>query len=281
MLLFSFKVDIHRIETFIGPVVIIVSASVASWLLNIFLRRYIRKSSRILKTDPTNYTFIQHAVSMIIFWGAVFFIFWSIPELHDIGKTLFAGAGILAAIIGFASQEAFSNIISGIFIVIYKPFSVGDNIKLLSNNQGGRVEDITLRHTIIKGAENRRIVIPNSVISREQILNSNLKDERINMFLEVLISYKSDHNKALSIMKEEAAKHPLCMDGRNIKQKMEGGELVAAKIIALEDKGVHLRATLWTKNEDDAYTMKCDLLKTLKERFDKEGIEFAHDDEIS
>jgi len=281
MLLLSFKVDIHRAETFIGPLVTIISASVVSWVLNIVLKRYIRKSSHVLKADPTNYSFIRHAVSALIFVGAVLFIFWNIPELHSISKTLFAGAGILAAIIGFAAQEAVSNIISGIFMVVYKPFRVGDTIKLLSNNQSGVVEDITLRHTIIKGADNRRLVVPNSVISREQILNANLQDERIQLFLEVYLTYKSDHNKALGIMKEEMLKHPLLIDGRTIKQKMESAELVNTKITGLEDKGVHIRASGWAKNDDDAFTMKCELLKTIKERFDKEGIAFAHDEETS
>ncbi|HWB62402.1 MAG TPA: mechanosensitive ion channel domain-containing protein, partial [Chitinophagales bacterium] len=165
-MLLSFKVDIHHLETFIAPVIIIVVAAIVSRFLRNLIHRYIRRSAKVLKVDPTNYSFLQNAVSLVVFLGAVFFVFWSIPQLHDLGKTLFAGAGIFAAVVGFASQEAFSNIISGIFIVIYKPFSVGDYIKLLSNNRGGTVEDITMRHTIIKTDENRRIVIPNSVISR-------------------------------------------------------------------------------------------------------------------
>ena len=221
-MLLSFQVDIHKLETFIAPLAVIVGAFIVSRFLSELVRRYIKRSAHVLKADPTNYSFIQHAVSMMIFLAAVFFVFWNIPQLHDIGRTLFAGAGILAAIIGFASQEAFSNIISGMFIVVYKPFRVGDNIKLLSNGQAGTVEDITLRHTVIKGAENRRIVVPNSVISREQIINSSLADERIQLFLELSIKYASDHIKAMEIIKEEAVKHPLFLDGRDVTEKMDG-----------------------------------------------------------
>ena len=279
-MLLSFKIDIHRIETFIGPVVTIIIAAVVAKFLNILLHRYIKRSARVLNVDPTNYSFLQNTVSLLVFVGAVFFIFWNIPELHGIGKTLFTGAGILAAIIGFASQEAFSNIISGIFIVIYKPFSVGDKIKLLSNGQSGTVEDITLRHTVIKGNENRRLVIPNSVISREQILNSTIKDEHIQLYFELLITYKSNHNLAMEIMQEEALKHPLHLDLRAVSEKMEGKEVVKAYILALEDKGVRIRANIWAKNDTDAFNMKCDLFKTLKERFTKEGIDIAHDDSV-
>lgn len=277
-MLLAFKsLDFHHVETFFAPLTVIVIAFFVAWLLNILIRSYMRRSARLLKADPTNYSFVQHAVSLVTFTCAVLFVFYNIPELHNLGKTLFAGAGILAAIIGFASQEAFSNIISGIFIVIYKPFRVGDSIKLLSNNQAGTVEDITLRHTIIKGNENRRIIVPNSVISREQILNSSIKDTRINLFLDLTIDYGSDHNKALTIMKEEAAKHAHFIDGRSIKQKMEGLEPVSGRIISLATDGIHLRATVWAKNDDEAYNMKCDLLKTILERFEKEGIKMAED----
>jgi small-conductance mechanosensitive channel len=200
--------------------------------------------------------------------------------LRDIGTTFFAGAGILAAIIGFASQEAFSNIISGIFIVIYKPFSVGDSIKLLSNGQGGTVEDITLRHTVIKGNENRRIVVPNSVISREQILNSSIADLRIQLYLEVLITYESKQQRAMDIMREEAVKHPLCLDCRSVADKAAGKEVTDVKLIGFEQKGVRLRAFIWAASETDAANMKFDLFKTLKERFDAEQIGFAHDANI-
>ncbi len=276
----SIEIDIHKFETLIEPIAIIVGAFLVSRILSELVKRYIRRSARILKVDPTNYSFLQHAVSMVIFLGAVFFVFRSIPQLRDIGTTFFAGAGILAAIIGFASQEAFSNIISGVFIVIYKPFSVGDSIKLLSNGQGGTVEDITLRHTVIKGNENRRIVVPNSVISREQILNSSIADLRIQLYLEVLITYKSNQQRAMEIMREEAVKHPLCVDGRTIAEKMAGKEVVEVKIPALEQKGVRVRAFIWAANDADAATIRFDLLEILKNRFDAEQIVFACDDYV-
>ena len=184
------RTDIIKLEAFIEPVIIIVVAYLLGKILSFLIRRYIRKSAHIMHFDPTNYSFLQNAVSFLVFICATLFIFYRVPALHTIGKTLFAGAGIAAAVIGFASQEAFSNIISGVFIVIFKPFSVGDYIKLLSNQQIGVVEDITIRHTVIKSIENRRIVIPNSVISREAILNSSLKDPRVKFNLEVVpVSY--------------------------------------------------------------------------------------------
>ena len=268
--------DIIKIESFIEPVVIIVVAYALGKVLSFLIKRYIRKSAHIMHFDPTNYSFLQNAVSFLVFICATLVIFYRVPALHTIGKTLFAGAGIAAAVIGFASQEAFSNIISGVFIVIFKPFSVGDYIKLLSSSQIGVVEDITIRHTVIKSIENRRIVIPNSVISREAILNSSLKDPRVKFNLEVVLIYETDIEKALNIMKEEAEKHPDFLDARTEVEKLNGMPPVIAKVVALEDNGVRCRAYVWAKDNDTAFEMKCDLLKTLKERYDKEDIQISH-----
>ena len=268
--------DIIKIESFIEPVVIIVVAYALGKVLSFLIKRYIRKSAHIMHFDPTNYSFLQNAVSFLVFICATLVIFYRVPALHTIGKTLFAGAGIAAAVIGFASQEAFSNIISGVFIVIFKPFSVGDYIKLLSSSQIGVVEDITIRHTVIKSIENRRIVIPNSVISREAILNSSLKDPRVKFNLEVVLIYETDIEKALNIMKEEAEKHPDFLDARTEVEKLNGVPAVVAKVVALEDNGVRCRAYVWAKDNDTAFEMKCDLLKTLKERYDREDIQISH-----
>lgn len=272
----TFHTDLIKLESIAEPIIIIILAYGIGKVLSLLIRRYIRKSANVMHFDPTNYSFLQNAVSFIVFIAATLFIFYRVPALHTIGKTLFAGAGIAAAVIGFASQEAFSNIISGVFIVIFKPFSVGDYIKLLTSQQIGVVEDITIRHTVIKSIENRRIVIPNSVISREAILNSTLRDPRVMFNLEIVLVYETDIQKALDIMKEEAQKHPDFLDTRSETDKAAGKPAVVAKVVALEDNGVRCRAYVWAKDNDTAFEMKCDLFKILKERFDLEEIPISH-----
>lgn len=262
-------------EQFVLPLLIIVSAVVISRILSFFLNRYLRRSASLLKVNITNYTFLLNGLSLIIYSLAVFFVFYSIPQLRTIGKTLFAGAGILAAIIGFASQEAFSNIVSGIFLVIFKPFSVGDFVRLLSSNQVGAIEDITLRHTIIRTMENRRIVIPNSVISREAIVNSTLSDERINLHIELVIEPNCNLQRALDVLSETAAAHPACLDVRSPEQKGLGAPKVITKVTEVEELGLRIRAYAWAANPDDAFEMRCDVLKDVALRFEQEGLKLA------
>ncbi len=252
--------------------VTLILAMIISRIIRYILNKYIEQSSVKLKTDPTSYKFLKNAVSFIIILIALTIIFVLIPELKSIGLTLFAGAGIFAAIIGFGSQQAFSNIISGIFIVIFKPFRVDDVIQVGGYDRG-IVEDITLRHTLIRNFQNRRIVIPNAVISSETIENSSIEEEKICNFLELGISYDSDIDKAIEIMRDEAVKHPKYIDNRSETDKKAGVPAIIVRLIGFGDSSVNLRAYVWTEDHISGFIMKCDLNKSIKKRFDAEGIE--------
>lgn len=266
----------HRIiQYLIAASVITILAIILSRILRKLIKVYFERSSHILKVDPTRYKFLRNAVSFVVFMLAITLIFYTIPALRTIGITLFAGAGIFAAIIGFASQEAFSNIISGIFIVIFKPFRVGDNIKI-GELHHGTVEDITLRHTIINNFENRRIVIPNTVISGQTIINSTIEDERVCSFIELGISYDSDLDNALNIIRDEAEKHIYCLDNRSQEEIESGVPKVIVRVLGFGDSAINLRAYAWANNSREGFVMKCDLFESLKKRFDAEGIEIPY-----
>jgi small conductance mechanosensitive channel len=88
------------------------------------------------------------------------------------------------------------------------------------------VEDITLRHTVIRNFENRLIVIPNSVINNETIINSTLTHEFVCIFVEVTIAFNSDVDKAMKLIQEEAMKHPECKDSRTEEEKKMGNPVL-------------------------------------------------------
>lgn len=235
----------------------------------------VRTASRKLKiVDHTQFNFLKNSVEFIVYVVAMIVFFNSIPELRVYGTALFAGAGVLAAIVGFASQSAFSNIVSGIFIVIFKPFSVGDRVRI-GQAYTGDVEDITLRHTVIKDFENRRIVIPNSVVNNETIINSTLTDEKVCVFIELSISYSSNIDKAMSIMVDQVLQHPHWIDNRSAEEKSLKVPPVEMRLIGFADYSQQLRAYAWTENPTKGFELKCDVLKSIKERFDREGIELA------
>lgn len=256
----------------IVPVAILLLAIIVSKVFRTIMQRYFERSSHLLKVDPTRYRFFKNAVSFIIYLVAFTIIFYTIPELNTLGVSLFAGAGIIAIIIGFASQAAFANIISGIFIVTSKPFRVGDFIKI-SEEYIGTVEDITLRHTVIRNNENRRIIIPNSIVNNQTIINSNIIDEKVCSLIEVGISYDSSIDKAIRIMQEEIEKHPLSLDNRTGEDLANGVPRVVVRVMGFGDSAIKLRAYAWASTSMNAFVLRTDMYKIIKEAFDREGIE--------
>ncbi len=253
-------------------IIVLASAYLLSFILRRLLNLYIKKSSGLLKADPTNFSFLKNSISFVIAVIAFILIFLSIPTLSNFGKAMFAGAGVFAAIIGFASQKAFSNIISGLFILIFKPFHVGDVIELESASKG-YVEEITLRHTIIRDYENRRIIIPNTIISEQAIINSNITDTRVKKHIVIGISYDSDIDLAKSIIADEIINHPFYIDVRSPEQIEKDTPKVQVKVIALADFSINIKAWAWAENNDNGFLLSCDVLESIKKRFDREGIE--------
>ena len=140
------------------------------------------------------------------------------------------------------------------------------------------VEDITLRHTVIRNLENRRIVLPNSVLGIEVLINSDLGDQKICRFLEFGISYDSDIDIAKKIIFEEVRQHKNYLDNRTLEDIEKGVPEVVVRVIGLGDSSVNLRAWMWAENSALSFSMYCELLESIKKRFDREGIEipFPH-----
>jgi small-conductance mechanosensitive channel len=260
--------SIEYIGLFIGVMLLTV---LVAFLVSRFFRRLIRRSTEAMDNDPTNYHFLRHAITGLIYVVGFSIAIYKVPDLRALASSLLAGAGILAVAVGFAAQSALSNIISGLFIVIFKPFRVKDRIRV--RDLQGIIEDITLRHTIIRDFENRRIIIPNAVISDEVIVNADFGDDKICKFVEIGISFDSDIKLARRIMKAEILSHPLHIDPRSPQQIENDEELAPVRVLTLTDSSVLLRGYAWAKDSADAFRMGCDLLESIKERFDREGVE--------
>ncbi len=271
----EFKTWLINSKEHIGLFILVIFLTlVVGYLVNRFFVGLIRRSTSQMKNDPTNYIFLRHAVTGLIYIIGFSIAIYMVPELRALASSLLAGAGILAVAVGFASQHALSNIISGMFIVVFKPFRVNDRIKI--RELDGVIEDITLRHTVIRNFENRRIIIPNTLISDEIIINADFEDDSICKWIEIGVSYESDIDLAKKIIQEEIIGHPLHIDKRTETDINRGEELAPVKVISLGESSVNLRGWAWAKDAADAFNLACDLNESIKRRFDEAGIEIPY-----
>ena len=271
-----FSIDngfIQSFERVIIILVIIIVAIIAAKTVGYFVRRTMNRSAEMLKVDRTKFAFLRHAVSALIYIAAFILIVYSVPKFRSLAVSMFAGAGLLALVIGLASQQAFSNIISGVFMVLSKPFMVGDRIEV-GTNLTGIVEDITLRHTIIRNFENRRIVIPNSIIAAETIINSHLNDEKIRRQIDVSVDYQTDIDLAMKLLMETCLNHPKCIDNRTPEELQENAPVVDVRLMTFQDSGILIRAYAWANNHAESFDLHTDVNRTIKKVYDENGITF-------
>ena len=268
----QFADDTKYVVLFLG---IMGATSILATLVNIGISRYIKHHTGREAYDPTTLRFMVHVVVAIIYIVGFCLAVYTIPSLRHVATTLLTGAGILTAVIGFASQQVLSNVISGIFIIISKPYRINNNISL-GDNIEGVVEDIDLRNTVIRDYQNRRIIIPNAMISSQAVVNTDHTDRVVCRWIEVGIAYHANVKQAKSIMREEVTKHPLFIDHRTKKQLKAEEEAVAVRVISLGDFSVTLRAWAWAANYANGLVLQYDVLETIKERFDAEGIEIPY-----
>jgi len=237
-------------------------------------RRSQRRQKNII-LDDTKMGFLRQIIVVAIYIIGVSAFLSLIPGMEKVSNSILASAGIMAAAVGLASQEALSNIVGGLFIIFSRPFKVGDYIQVDSVIVG-TVMEITLRHTVIRNIENRMILIPNNKINSSTIINSSYGDTSTCAFIEVGVAYNTDLDRAISVMRDEVMKHKLLIDHRTEAEKQDGTPEVIVRVITLGDSAITLRAWAWAANSGDAYVLKCDLLKSIKERFDKEQIEIPY-----
>jgi len=133
--------------------------------------------------------------------------------LKTVNIPLGAIVGLFAVIgvgIGFGLQNLASNFISGIILLLERPIKVGDRIEI--NEVWGDVKRIHLRTTLIETTDNIAIIVPNSKLLENEVINYSYGDPRIRLRIPVGIAYGSDCEKASALLTEVAGKNDHVMD---------------------------------------------------------------------
>jgi len=169
-----------------------------------------------------------------------------------------AGLGVAGFILGFALQGTLSNFASGLMILIYRPFDVGNFIEAAGIR--GVVKSMSLVSTTVTTPDNQIVIVPNGEIWGGVITNVTGSDTR-RVDLVFGISYSDDISKASSILEDIVSTH---------EQILKDPEPVV-RVHELADSSVNFVCRPWVKTVD-YWTVYWDVTRTVKERFDAEGV---------
>lgn len=171
--------------------------------------------------------------------------------------------GSVAVAIGLSLQGSLSNIAGGLIILIFKPFKIGDFITV--DGESGMVSEIGIFYTHLTTADNRKIIIPNSVVTNDKLINASEQDKR-RVDITITVSHNSDIESVKDILTNIAKSHPKVID--------EPAPPMA-RLANYGDSALEFVFRSWCKSED-YWDVKFDLTEAVKSEFDKNNISIPY-----
>jgi small-conductance mechanosensitive channel len=249
---------------FIGFLTVFVARS-----LNTFMDHYFKRLNTRVKTNTTTLRMFRHVSVAVVYIIGIVVVILNIPALHNLSVALFTGASVIGIVVGLAAQTTLSNMIAGLSLAVFQPFRVGDRLDFM--NEYGKVEDLNLRHTVITTWDNRRLIIPNSKMSTEAIINWTIKDPAIIWSIDVSVTAESNIDKAREIMIEEAKRSANVML-EEPDSKERGKIQVFVVNLNLINNIIDLRLQVWFNDRGVAYNSGCEIREAIIKRFSEEGM---------
>ncbi len=239
----------------VGALAIIIIGRIVAGMLSKMVMRLMRKGN----TDETLTKFVGSLVRITLL------VFVIIAALGTLGVQTTAFVAIIGAAglaIGFALQGSLSNFAAGVMLIIFRPFKVGDSVE--AGGSAGAVEEIRIFNTIIRTWDNKEVIIPNSKITGDTIVNSSAKDtRRVDMVFG--IGYDDDIRKAKEIFEQILAD-----DDRVLKDPVP-----TIALSELADSSVNFIVRPWVKR-DDYWGVFFDTTEKVKLTFDEKGISIPY-----
>ena len=191
-------------------------------------------------------------------------------KLHSV---FLKGSALIVAIMGFAGQTAIADIISGFLISVNRPFDIGDRI-IAEGLEPGIVEDITLRHTVLRIYDDFRIIVPNSELNSKTLINTSYKnEERRGIHMQFSVSYDTDVQKAMDVIRDCVAESPYTLSVVTNGITEDSGPVYFLKFA---DSALILETTIWINRNTSSYVAITDVNLRVNKAFKEFGIEIPY-----
>lgn len=258
--LIDFSVISTRLASYVPTLVGSIFLIIFFWILNKVIARVYAASTEKSRIAPE----VRSLLGRFIKYGI--FIIGGLTVADQLGvnvTSLVAGVGIAGLAISFAAQDTIANLISGIALIIDRPFAQGDWISI--GDHHATVSDIRLRSTVLTTFDNETIVVPNKQMAQEWVVNYTLVP-KIRVRVPVGIAYKEDIAAARQVMLET-----IKGDDRIMQNPAPG-----VFVTSLGDSSVNLEMRFWTGDSLMKYSLMWEYIEKVKTALDRAGIEIPY-----
>jgi small-conductance mechanosensitive channel len=151
--------------------------------------------------SETRYRVLRRSITVAILVIGLFSALLVIPEVRAIAGGLLASSAVLGVIIGFASQQTLGNFVAGILIATTQPVRIGDRVSY--DGQEGAVEEIGLTYTFIRTLDRRRLIVPNSKLASDTIINASIRSRETFAEVSVPVPLSEDLGAAVEALRRD------------------------------------------------------------------------------
>lgn len=233
---------------------------VIGFKLSKFALKLICKSRIMNQIDPAVQSFVKNFASIAM----KVMVLITVASILGLNMASFITIlGTVGVAVGLSLQGSLSNIAGGLIILIFKPFKIGDFITV--DGSSGTVREIGIFYTHLTTVDNSKIIIPNSIVSNETLINATEQDIR-RVDINVTVNYDCDIQKVKDILLGIANSHP---------QVLQEPAPPLARVASHGPNALEFAFRSWCKS-DKYWDVKFDLLECIKTEFDKNGISIPY-----
>ncbi len=257
------SINLEAMTLVVMPYLVKVVLAIVIFFVGKFVTGKLVKFSRVaMRKAKLDEALVGFAGNIIYALALAFVVIASLSQLGIETTSLAAVIAAAGLAIGLALQDSLSNFSSGVMIILFRPFKVGDYIEAAGVD--GTVEEISIFTTHFKTGDNKVVIVPNGSIMSGSIINYSTKStRRIDMV--VGVGYGDDLSKV-----KEVLERIMKAEDRVLKTP----EAVIA-VSELADSSVNLVVRPWVKTAD-YWAVKFDLTEKIKTTFDDEGISIPY-----
>lgn len=250
---------IGNLQTWITIYGLKVIAAIVIFFIGRFAVNILRKViRRVLRQSHMDETMVSFITSVSHVGMMAFLVITVLGQLGVETASFIAVLGAAGLAIGLALQGSLQNFAAGVLMVIFKPFKVGDYIEAAGT--AGEVEEIGIFTTGLKSPDNRCIIVPNSKITSENIINYSAKDHR-RVDIVAAVSYSDDLDKVRSALEKIVFADPRVL--------REPAPTIG--VLELADFSVRIAVRPWVRTVD-YWDVFFSLQEQIKKHFDADGI---------
>ena len=228
---------------------------IGKWAVNKIVSLLGKVLRKVKGMDETLIRFLEN----IVYYALIIVVILTALGKLGVETTSFlAILGAAGLAIGLALKDSLGNFASGVMIILFKPFKVGDTVT--AGGATGTVKEVGIFSSIFITPDNQKIIVPNAAITKGSITNINAYETR-RIDLVIGVDYKDDIKKAKEVLTTVINSH----------EKVLKDKPIGIVVSELAESSVNFTINVWVQTSDFA-EVKFYLLENIKLSFDKEGI---------